>query len=351
MDIHHNFYTALPFLARRMGELAHRPIWVDAVCVNQKDDNEKRMQIQLMNMLYRRAKQVWICFGLAPLEVQAHIPQAITLLPHIVEEAKRRKASAYIWGKEEVAMPLRNLEPNQWKAMLHLMGNPWCARVWLVQEATLASEITFLCGAHRIDGALLESAVESDTFGSWKVTDINGGRVNLSQPSVDNSTVFWIRDLVQAGKETLSLDTPNLLLRTTILMTGNHSCFLPQDRVFGMLGLVVKEDLSTTGVELDTYASIPKLYTQFTTYLLLNTDPNETQFWWPVFNLAFTLNKYDELPSWVADFYHQDAGSEDICTTGTIVGFGRTSKQYYASGRQTRTRLFRVWARSYYKER
>lgn len=102
-----------------------------------------------------------------------------------------------------------------------------------------------------------------------------------------------------------------------------------------MLGLVAKEELGATGVDFRTYTSIATLYTQFATYLLINSSPNETQFWWPVFNLAFTLNKRDELPSWVPDFHRQEKGGKDVCTTTTVAGFGRTSRQYCASGRPT----------------
>jgi hypothetical protein len=338
MRVHHNLYSALPFLARRMGELTHRPIWVDAVCIDQKNDDEKRVQIQLMNILYGRAKRVWVWLSCASLGVQSYIPQAIDLLPHIVEEARRRKASAYIWGKEEVALPLRGLEPNCWKAILHLLRNSWYSRVWIIQEAALASDIVFLCGAHNIDATLLESAVASDMFTSWRVTDASGKPFKLLWSLIDNSTVFWIRDLVQGGKNTLSLDTSSLLLRTTLLMTGSHSCFLPRDRVLGMLGLVEKNELASFGVDFHACTSIATLYTQFTTYLLLNCNPNETQFWWPLFNLAFTFEKIDGLPSWVPDFHHQGGGSSYVCTTARISEFGRSSKQYCASARRTTVR-------------
>lgn len=109
--------------------MTHRPIWVDAVCINHKDKDEKRGQIQLMNMLYRRVKYIWVWLDLAPLEVQIDIPKAIALLPRIVEEAQRGKESAYIGGKEEVAQPLRNLDPDLWRAILHLLKNPWYQRV------------------------------------------------------------------------------------------------------------------------------------------------------------------------------------------------------------------------------
>ena len=75
MRVHHNLHTTLPYLARRSGNWATRPIWVDAVCINQADNDEKQVQIRLMNTLYRRAKKVWVWLGCASLRCR-HISHA-----------------------------------------------------------------------------------------------------------------------------------------------------------------------------------------------------------------------------------------------------------------------------------
>ena len=45
--VHHNLYTALPFLARHI-EVA-KPLgaayWIDAICINQEDDDERYLKI------------------------------------------------------------------------------------------------------------------------------------------------------------------------------------------------------------------------------------------------------------------------------------------------------------------
>jgi hypothetical protein len=138
MQVHHNLFTALPFLARRTGAPMPRPLWIDAVYVNQADEEGKLNQLRLMNLLYQRAAKVWIWLGCAPSEVQRHIPRAIALLPHLVEEAKRRKDLRRGSKTEEVTLPLRQSEPNLWKAILHLARNPYYRRVWVVQEVALA---------------------------------------------------------------------------------------------------------------------------------------------------------------------------------------------------------------------
>ncbi|KAF1829096.1 hypothetical protein BDW02DRAFT_510766, partial [Decorospora gaudefroyi] len=51
--VHHNLHTALPYLVRRGDARLVRPIWIDAICINQTDKKEKMVQIRLMNKVYR----------------------------------------------------------------------------------------------------------------------------------------------------------------------------------------------------------------------------------------------------------------------------------------------------------
>ena len=42
---------------------AVRTIWVDAICIDQKNDSEKNMQIPLMKEIYEKARKVYIWLG------------------------------------------------------------------------------------------------------------------------------------------------------------------------------------------------------------------------------------------------------------------------------------------------
>lgn len=57
-QVHRNLYTALPYLARRGDNGPVRPIWIDAICINQADHEEKMVQIREMNRVYKQAKKV-----------------------------------------------------------------------------------------------------------------------------------------------------------------------------------------------------------------------------------------------------------------------------------------------------
>ena len=52
--------ATLRLLANRLSGDNYEPIWVDALCIKQKDHKEKGHQVQNMGQIYRRADFVWI---------------------------------------------------------------------------------------------------------------------------------------------------------------------------------------------------------------------------------------------------------------------------------------------------
>lgn len=60
LTITRNCYEALLSLRERLGDFR---IWIDAVCINQDDDEEKASQIPLMGEIYSRASHVYVWLG------------------------------------------------------------------------------------------------------------------------------------------------------------------------------------------------------------------------------------------------------------------------------------------------
>ena len=107
---------ALPFLANRHGkELSEQPIWIDAVCINQAEDDEKFFQINLVNQIYKRARKVWVWLGLAP--DQSYIAQVVSLLP-LMTTYNRAIKSVGVLARPELPEKLRGQEPAFWDASI-----------------------------------------------------------------------------------------------------------------------------------------------------------------------------------------------------------------------------------------
>ncbi|KZM20903.1 hypothetical protein ST47_g7943 [Ascochyta rabiei] len=285
------------------------PYWIDAICINQADDEEKTLQIKLMNTIYRQADKVLVWLGEAlTQEQQDLIPRAIELLPLLVKEHARYRLST-AGPYFEVAPELSHLGRDGWEAILHLVRNTYFWRVWVVQEVALAKGVMFLCGDHEISLQLMEEAVvDSWNLRNWAIYDLtNGQRMRVQAPSHDDSVVFKIRHIVQPDHKDYNTEgNAHQTIRIANLL-DNQTCFAPQDRVLGILGMV-QEEFEGAGRELHRYTSIPHLYTRFSTLLFTASGPSITDLhWWFYLSMAFNLKRIDGLPSWVPDLHHNDS--------------------------------------------
>lgn len=75
-------------MARRLERAGSPPrqIWIDAVCINQSDGNEKMQQIGRMAEIYRLARQVIVWLG--PGHAPNHNDAAIALFPLLSQMGK-----------------------------------------------------------------------------------------------------------------------------------------------------------------------------------------------------------------------------------------------------------------------
>ncbi|KAF9881848.1 hypothetical protein CkaCkLH20_00994 [Colletotrichum karsti] len=141
-----NLYNALYHL-RYPGE--DRIIWVDALCINQRDASERSLQVRQMCVIYSKAKSVIIWLG--------ESSEGIKLLMEGVRELDRRilrrpkpqeKDRLDVWYDEGRSF-VRNMAASNYQvrreALEKLMKRSWFRRVWVVQEAAVASRATIQC--------------------------------------------------------------------------------------------------------------------------------------------------------------------------------------------------------------
>ena len=133
---------ALKYL-RRAGD--ERTMWIDAICINQADPNERNHQVQMMSRIYTRAQQVCIWLGEADTDSEIAIK-------FIKDEMKELKNFDIISSNEQYS--------RKWQALMSLMQRDWFFRRWVVQEIALSSAATVYCGPHEIPWKSFAVAVE-----------------------------------------------------------------------------------------------------------------------------------------------------------------------------------------------
>ena len=101
-----------------------RTIWVDALCINQADNEERSSQVPMMGDIYRSADCVIIWLG----EEAENSGMALQFIQRITDLAKFDLAI-----KDDSCT-------QEWFALSRLMNRPWFTRRWVVQELALATQ-------------------------------------------------------------------------------------------------------------------------------------------------------------------------------------------------------------------
>lgn len=133
---------ALKYLRKTNKE---RILWIDAVCIDQNNFNERNHQVQMMAMIYTRAKKVCIWLG----EDDDNTNMAIHFIIHQIMHLDRF---------DSICKDEKNTD--NWQALLALMQRRWFRRRWVVQEVALSRRAKVYCGVAKISWTDFAVAVE-----------------------------------------------------------------------------------------------------------------------------------------------------------------------------------------------
>ncbi|KAF7522297.1 hypothetical protein G7054_g12191 [Neopestalotiopsis clavispora] len=139
LQITRNLHTALQSLRDYYIE---RIIWIDAVCINQDDAEDKGRQVQLMAEIYAKASRVVVWL------------ENTTGDPEIDTEAYNNSAGA-LREIEYFATRLSNGDTDEevpTQAIVGLLHRAWFRRIWVLQEVAAARHILIKCRLAEIDG-------------------------------------------------------------------------------------------------------------------------------------------------------------------------------------------------------
>ncbi|CZR68380.1 related to heterokaryon incompatibility protein [Phialocephala subalpina] len=212
-----NLHAALSRLRDRSFE---RIIWVDFVCINQEDEEEKERQIQSMAKIYGQASRVIVYLG----EAADDSDQALEDI---------RVAA------EDESTTLSNSEKSQ-KAILKLLRRPWFRRIWVLQEVALARRILIMCGSSEMNGYTFCSGFNKLELSYQAHPDLQ---------SLIRSVTYLIRGAIFRPKYAMS-PLGGLSLGELIDMYHTHEATKRHDKVYALLGMS-SDDPNAAGLSPD----------------------------------------------------------------------------------------------------
>ncbi|PQE14200.1 heterokaryon incompatibility protein [Rutstroemia sp. NJR-2017a BVV2] len=256
--------------------------WIDSICIDQTNLEERGQQVHLMESIYRRADQViiWLGEGSSDSDIALDF---IEFLNRIILENNQSTMENYNIEK------LRRLDLNhyhpQWKALTNLLARKWWSRIWTIQEFVLSPNVTFWCGIRTVGRtALCHSILAGDQWNSV------GMKETVAFKSGFNRRRVWM--LYMAGKE------PGVETSRSLLALAAYFCFMDatddRDRLYGLMALSTDGSL----LEVDYSLSSQEVYLGFTQAFIARHRSLDIICYASIYSAPSGLLQ----PSWVPDW-------------------------------------------------
>ncbi|KAI1028495.1 hypothetical protein LB503_002587 [Fusarium chuoi] len=202
------------------------PMWIDMICIDQLDNNEKALQIPLMRDIYSKARSVVVWIH----EYDSYLRYAFQHL---------RRFSSHHTDNE---IPF---DPMGWDAIRRLLGCEWFHRRWVIQESVLPKTAIFLCGSESIsmDDIFrgIDTAVKSLLARPRPMKKLKRGNTGEVRP------IRVLRELRQA----LETDQNQFGLFWLMEHLRFTRATFAHDQVYSLLGVCNSREADATSVRYD----------------------------------------------------------------------------------------------------
>ena len=273
-------------------------MWIDAICINQKDNVEKGAQVDMMGKIYRRASRVIAWLG----------PSA--------DDSDVAMSEIALWGSQvEVDLKTWTLRPgsskdtrdtdlsdvskpmyfhgNEIRPISVLLGRPWFSRLWIRQEIFLANSNAIIsCGASNTSWKRFRNGLILLHQKDYTLHNL----ADIEDRETTNKTLFKLRQAINRLHEFAYQRTPVRIgdLRENFKLA---SCKDPQDRIYAILSMLATEDRKNLRIMPDYTSTVAEVYKDFTSrsfQVFRNIDL--------LLQCEIGVNTTKNIPTWVPDW-------------------------------------------------
>jgi hypothetical protein len=252
--------------------LADKPrnLWIDAICINQRDSEEKGRQVFMMNDLYRKARSVIAWIGNSDNDTLS----ALNHIRHLASSASKFGVQNEfdVWSSAENPVlkgdvqEIKNIVSVAREEGIHyIYRRPWFSRLWVVQEAILPPRIVLYCGRDELERGELAAAT---------VLLFLANRMTHTHP-IDPDSFELLLDLVWTrATYWISIDSSRPTANRTVALAKHmrmvaahrrRGCQDDRDRVFATVGLCGHSRIQ---VDVDYSEPVAEVYIDFTKVML-----------------------------------------------------------------------------------
>ncbi|OCK74210.1 HET-domain-containing protein [Lepidopterella palustris CBS 459.81] len=288
-----NLHAALLRLRHHSRNLT---IWVDAICINQYDIEERSSQVQLMRKIYQCGRQLLIWLG----EEDPGTATAARVIRRLDEMVKKglRISDDITRDNSHLLMNLGlpNIDSADWVAFRKFFDRRWFQRVWILQEVAMGCQLSVplvRCGSHTLTWNQIQNAANwtnrSNGDSLSRVTE-SGSKIYLTTDI--QSFVTWTSRHTGLQKATLLSDA--------LSTSRPFGAKLEHDKVYALYGFLMSDldALEDAALIPDYSKSFSDVYRDTARYIISQQKSLDL--------LGMVedkeMQKLSNLPSWVPDW-------------------------------------------------
>jgi hypothetical protein len=245
-------------------------LWVDAICINQSDNEEKAKQIGIVGQIYAGASHTIIYLGLGIIDTRE--PLCLAVLAND--------------GQNEVEA----------RVLESLAKKEWFSRVWVFQELVFSNDPWVQCGRSRVKWGVFYAALCFGDQTESTVSSMEAARIVHQSHRGLNAikTVENHRDTNANGASPGNTMIELLHARRGLGVTD------PRDMIFAHVGFAV--DGTSEDIVVDYSKTWVQICTQFARYLL---KQHGLSYILQHVSRDKTAPRFKDWPSWVPNWVHE----------------------------------------------
>ncbi|KAK3315720.1 heterokaryon incompatibility protein-domain-containing protein [Apodospora peruviana] len=239
-----------------------RILWVDAICIDQSSDSDKKREVSRMRAIYYSAKSVAIWLGpSSPTSNDAlnFAEEMYSTFRFVCDQfgVGSSGEGAFDWIDEQTRLAISQkwgfLSPDRtddWKALHELFGRPWFGRAWTLQELIVSRDAVVICGDRSVPWMAIEVAALVADVTYWHVHQLISDdaqyklpgylldftlsmvRTRTSYRHLDNKRN--INGLVGPGASFSRAEGAS----TRLTNNTSRGCSLPHDKIYSVIGIL-----------------------------------------------------------------------------------------------------------------
>jgi hypothetical protein len=266
-----------------------RILWIDAICINQEDLDERGKQVQLMGVIYQQAKKVIVWLGPElPEDFKAfNFMEAINPILREAGDRTPLQTKEIIEKIEEDT----SLPSDGWSHVDALFHRPYFSRIWVIQEVARAKKTTALYGSQSTDYQTLIKTFLFCLDANTEPLRANSIRIGIPALNTILKNNLLITNSCMGGRNEYSMY--DLIRHTTALSTAE-----PRDRLFALTTLpLIPHELFPLP---DYKSSVSEVYKNFVVLDITHNHSLRMLSWAVLTDRGHVLGA--DVPSWVPNF-------------------------------------------------